>query len=205
MTDEMLLSNKTRTEIQETRSLFPVVTANKVVTLKMVGNIYPESESYDLTIFNKNGLCTWEMSTGFTGFYFGAGILPAGGIGSLLAADEVTLRNKQTFTGSIATMSAGQSLIVSSQQGETKVTVMETKSSWPELNFPDAGMRLVISKNYEPSFYYDRDQIAIYSPDIGCAVPISQDAIKIRLGHNRLFGDKQKFTEKALSAVFTEK
>lgn len=213
LTDEMFFSDKTRAEILQTRGLFPDAAGSKLVTLKVVGNVLNESGlqqfapiasySYELKIYNKNGICNWEMSTGVTGLYFGAGLLPAGSIGGMLAADEITLRSKQEFVGSLASMTAGQTLRVSSRTGETQISVAETRTSWPELNFPYAGTRLIIAKNYEPSYYYDREQTAIYSPEIGCSIPLSQEVVQ-NMG-NRMFGDKYKFSEKTLSAVITEK
>lgn len=213
LTDEMLMTEKTRQEIKQTRGMFPQDTGGKQVTLTVLGNVLNEAgqevqmasmpHSYGLRIYNKAGICNWELDTVRIDLYFGAGILPAGSLPDALGADLDTLRSKQDFAGSLASMAAGQTLLVSSRTGQTRITAMETKASWPEFNFPYAGTRLAITKDYEPSAYYDREQVAIYSPEVGCAIPMGQTVV--RNTGNRLFGDKTRFSEKTLSAVMTDK
>ncbi|MFZ4285045.1 PDZ domain-containing protein [Variovorax sp. HJSM1_2] len=212
--DELFFNDITKSKIQQTKALFPTSNGNKVLTLKLSGTILNEAGqeqyaenalpvSYDIKIYQKNGICNWDLSNGNTWFYFGAGLLSAGAIGPMLDADTVTLRQMPSFSGSLVGLSPQQTLQMSASAGDTKITVEETKASWPEFNFPYAGTRLSITRNYEPMFYYDREQVALYSPDVGCAIPISQKAV--RNTGNRLFGHKTTFTEKALSAVMSDR
>jgi hypothetical protein len=210
---ELFISNKTRSEMQQSLGLFPEAASGKMVTLKVMGNIHMNSydhntQGYDLKIQNKDGICYWEMSTGATGAYFGAGILPAVVSSGMFVIGHNAMTSKQEFSGSIATMTEGETLDVKlvgrGLPGETEVTVMDTKPDWPEFNFPYAGTRLRIIRDYETAQgYLKGDQIAIYSPEIGCAVPVSHEVVEI--SGNRLFGDKQNLSEKSLSAVLDVK
>lgn len=218
LTDDAFFNDITKSKIQQSKALFPVSNVNKIVTLKVsgtilnaegkeqyVGNAPPVA--YDIKIYQKNGICNWDLSNGNTWFFFGAGLLAAGATGPMLDADTVTLRQMPSFSGTLVsglgTMALQQTLQMSASAGDTKISVEEVKTSWPEFNFPYPGIRLAITRNYEPQFYYDREQVALYSPDVGCAIPISQTAI--RNTGNRMFGQKTTFTEKTLSAVMSER
>lgn len=222
LSDDAFFNDITKYRMQQSKALFPTSTANKVLSLKVSGNILNEAGkeqyvenappvTYDLKIYQKNGICNWDLANSSgssnTWFFFGAGLLPAGATGPMLDADTVTLRQMANFSGALAgglgTMELKQSLQMSASAGDTKITVEEVKTSWPEFNFPYAGVRLSITRNYEPQFYYDREQVMLYSPDVGCAIPISQTAV--RNTGNRMFGRKSTFTEKTLSAVLSER
>ncbi len=211
---ESFLGTKIKAEIERTRDMFPPSGADKVATVNISGtilnsegglqNIYgPQPLSYDVTIYRKGKLCIWDMSNGNSVYYFGAGLFPANSRVAMLSADALTVKYEQAYDGNIAALAPEQTLVVSGQNSDVKVLVAETKVAWPELNFPHPGTLLKITRNQEPSAYFDREQIVIYSPDVGCAIPVSTDVL-VNTG-NRLFGDKYRLSEKALSATLAEK
>jgi hypothetical protein len=207
LSSEFLVSAKTRSEVQASRALFPSTEGTKVLTLSFAGNLYFDKR-FSSKIQKIDGLCRWEMDFGVNLFYYGAGALLAGAPDGSFVADRNALAAGQKFAGSISAMSNGQSLTAELSggrlAGETRVVVGDSKDSWPEFNFPYAGIRLVISRDYETLGGYTKsDEVAIYSPAVGCAVPVTQDVTVIN--GNRLFGEKTKFALKLSSATMADR
>ena len=195
------ISIKTRSEIQSSRALFPSDGGGKTVNLEMAGNLYFDKR-FEMRIQKDEDVCRWEMDFGVSLFYYGAGLVLAGAPDQQFVRNLAALTTQQNFVGSLATMEDGYSLTVGTKNGgKTKITVGDTKSSWSEYNFPFPGTILTITRDYETlSGYLKSEEVAIYSPSVGCAVPIAQDITVIN--GNKMFGEKKKYTLKVVSAKF---
>ena len=199
---ESLITEKTRSEMQGSRSLFPSGAGGSSASLSMAGNVHFDKR-FNLKIQKIGDVCSWQTDFGATLFYHGAGVILAGVPDGFFVVDRNSLAVGQKFSGAIASMSAGQRLLVeltgTRLPGEIRVDVGESKDSWPEFNYPYSGTRLTIIRDYETNGGYAKsEEVAIYSSAIGCAVPVSQDITLIN--GNKLFGDKTRFSLKAIAS-----
>ncbi|MCJ0763962.1 caspase family protein [Variovorax terrae] len=197
---DMFISDKVRGEIARSRALFPQ--AHPTRTAKVVMAV--GGKDLNMTVRHENGLCVVEYGNGLTVFYHAAGTLAAGGTKALHFLHARVVETEQVFNGSIATLSPGQSMVATIQSrglpGETRVSVGETRASWPEYNFPYPGTQLRIVRDFETAGgYLKAEEIRLYSPEVGCALPVSEDITEIH--GNKLFG--QKLQGKAQTKAFT--
>lgn len=201
--------SRTLGTIAQTVDLFPAARSKGEISIEQVySNSNNDSYRQTVTIWNHEGICVHDFNNGRQDFYFGAGVLVAGSNQSLDQVSERATKWVHGFKGSISSLADGQHLVASISEkemmgmpiapGETRVTVMRTQNSWPEFNFPYPATQLKVVRDYETSGgYITVDEIALYSSEVGCAIPVTKNGVVIN--GNLLFGEKSKSSVKTLS------
>ncbi len=100
---------------------------------------------------------------------------------------------EQSYEGDIAALRPGQTLVAklksSGQPGETRITVEDTRESWPEYGYTRPATRLKVVRDFETGpGYLKVEETVLYSPEVGCTIPVAQDFTEIN--GNRMFGSK---------------